>query len=498
MNQEPDEVPAEFPGEFPHSPPAPARRKLTTWQKIIASKFLVVSIIVHVIFGAGAAVYVVQSQQAKRVQTFKGGPPAVSASSRALEHKVSMAKKKASMSAPAQAKRISVAGALSKVALPEIITMPSATTVVPNRMGGMGGNGMGMGIGGLGGTGGGGGGFPMPQIMGDRCSVVTRATAMRNNGGSQQCEDAIIKGLRWLKAQQNADGSWGQEFPAAMTGLALLSFMGHCERPSSKEFGPNVRKAIDYLLTLNGSGGLLSKAGGNAPAYEHGIVTYALGEAYILTREPKVAEVFKTAVGKIVYGQSPDGGWSYGYSKGKGDTSVSGWQVQALKVAKLSGLGISGVEDALKKAAGNILRVRGSQGGFGYTDPGDDRPAMTAVGILVLQMVSQERGQVVRQALNLLNDRKDAPKLDYASANLYMWYYATQACFQHRGATWAKWNSQFQPEILKGQASDGSWNPTGGSLEAGGATTVDGQIYRTSVCILMLEVYYRYLASSRI
>ncbi|KAB2642148.1 MAG: hypothetical protein DVB27_14535, partial [Verrucomicrobia bacterium] len=97
MNPEPEEFSAELPEEAPLPPPAPARRKLTIWQKIIASKILVVSVIVHVIFGAGAAVYVVQSQQAKRVQTFKGGPPAVSASSRALEHKVSMAKKKASM-----------------------------------------------------------------------------------------------------------------------------------------------------------------------------------------------------------------------------------------------------------------------------------------------------------------------------------------------------------------------------------------------------------------
>jgi hypothetical protein len=495
VNPEPEEFPQESPTEIAPLPPPP--RKLTTWQKILASKFLVVSIAVHLLFGAGAAVYVVHNHQAKRVQVFKGGPPSVNPSSRALEHKVSMAKKKASMSAPAQAKRISVAGALSKVALPEIITMPSATTVTPNRMGGIGGNGMGMGIGGLGGSGSGAGGFPMPQIMGDRCSVVSRATAMRTNGGNQQCEDAIIKGLRWLKTQQNADGSWGQEYPAAMTGLALLSFLGHCERPSSKEFGPNVRKAIDYLVALNGPDGMLARAGGHPAAYEHGIATYALGEAYILTREPKVAEVFKTAVGKIVYGQSPDGGWSYGFSKGKGDTSVSGWQVQSLKVAKLSGLGIAGVDDALKKAAGNILRVRGPKGGFGYTDPGDDKPAMTAVGILVLQMVNQERGQVVRQALDLLVDRKDIPPLSYGSANLYMWYYATQACFQHRSSSWAKWNREFQPELLKNQASDGSWNPTSGDLHSGGATTIDGQVYRTSVCILMLEVYYRYLASNR-
>ena len=484
--------------EFAPPPPPPPRRKLTTWQKIIASKFLVVSIIVHLLFGAGAAVYVVQNIQAKRVPTFKGGPPTVSASSRALEHKVSMAKKKASMSAPAQAKRISVAGALSKVALPEIITMPSATTVVPNRMGGMGGNGMGMGIGGMGGNGsGGGGGFPMPQIMGDRCTVAARATAMRTTGGSPECEEAILKGLRWLKTQQKEDGSFGHQFPSAMTGLALLSFMGHCERPTSKEFGPCVRKAIDYLVNLKGSGGFISKAHGNAPAYEHGIATYALGEAYILTREPKIAEVFTTAVDKIIYGQSPDGGWSYGFSKEQGDTSVSGWQVQALKVAKLSGLEIAGVDSALKKSALNILRVQGPKGGFGYKTPGDDKPAMTAVGILVLQLVNRERGKVVRQALDLIIDDHKAAKLDYANADLYFWYYGTQACFQHQGSAWAKWNRQFQPELLKNQADDGSWKPTAGSLPKGGDTTVDGQVFRTSVCVLMMEVYYRYLAGSR-
>jgi hypothetical protein len=233
----------------------------------------------------------------------------------------------------------------------------------------------------------------MPQIMGDRCSVVSRATAMRTNGGNQQCEDAIIKGLRWLKTQQNADGSWGQEYPAAMTGLALLSFLGHCERPSSKEFGPNVRKAIDYLVALNGPDGMLAKAGGHPAAYEHGIATYALGEAYILTREPKVAEVFKTAVGKIVYGQSPDGGWSYGFSKGKGDTSVSGWQVQSLKVAKISGLGIAGVEDAERRV--RLYRPGRRQtgnDGRGYPGPPDGESRARAGGSPSARFVGRSKG----------------------------------------------------------------------------------------------------------
>ena len=140
----------------------PSRRGL--WVRIIASKFLVVSIAVHLLFGVGATLYVVQRYSANRKLTFQGGAPTTNPSKRAMEHQVSMAKKKNSMSAPAQAKRITTAG-LSKIVLPDMPTMPTATTVVPNRMGGMGGVGTGMGpAGGMGGGGGGGGGGGMTMF----------------------------------------------------------------------------------------------------------------------------------------------------------------------------------------------------------------------------------------------------------------------------------------------------------------------------------------------
>jgi len=486
------------------SDPPPKKPIFTFWQKVIASKFLLVSILVHLLFGAGAAVYVVQQYQANRKLSFKGGPPVVNPSSRALEHKVSMAKKKNTMSAPAQAKRITTTG-LSKVALPEMVTMPNATTVVPNRMGGLGGTGQGFGAGGMGGMGsGGGGGFALPNMMNDRCSAASRATAMRASGGDPKTEEAIVKGLRWLKAHQNADGSFGQTFPVAMTGLALLSFMGHCERPTSKEFGDSVRKAIDFLVRVGTEqNGKLTKVGGNAWAYEHGIGTYALGEAYILTREPKIADVFKKAIEMIVQGQGADGGWMYELSKAvPSDTSVSGWQVQALKTAHLSGLNIPGVDHAMNKSVDNIMRCRGEKGGFGYRGA-EDRRSLTPVGVLVLQIVKRERGKVVRQALDFYFDGREAPEFKYdgGDADLYSWYYGAQACFQQGGSVWQKWNREVMPQIVAKQTDDGSWPSTrggkGGKLEEGNGDDTDAQVYRNAVCILMLEVYYRYLASSR-
>lgn len=152
---------------------APAKKKFggKFWAKIAASKFLVVSIAVHFLFGAGATVFVVQQIVAKRKMSFAGGPPNSNPQRRAIEHKVSMAKKKKTMSAPAQAKRITTAG-LSRVALPDMPTMPTATDVMPGQMAGMGGTGTGLGLpgGGAGGMSGGGGGMGI-NFFGLRATV---------------------------------------------------------------------------------------------------------------------------------------------------------------------------------------------------------------------------------------------------------------------------------------------------------------------------------------
>jgi hypothetical protein len=104
---------------------------------ILGSKFLMISIAVHLLFGMVAAIWVVQRYQANRKLTFKAGPPSPNPSSRALEHKVQMAKKQSTMSAPAIAKRITTTG-LSKVALPEMPAMPKLAAP-PVKMAGAGG-----------------------------------------------------------------------------------------------------------------------------------------------------------------------------------------------------------------------------------------------------------------------------------------------------------------------------------------------------------------------
>ena len=58
-----------------------------------------------------------------------------------------------------------------------------------------------------------------------------------------------MRGLRWLvKHQNDADGSWSTA-GAAMTGFAILSFLGHGETPTSAEFAPVQKASIGLSRT---------------------------------------------------------------------------------------------------------------------------------------------------------------------------------------------------------------------------------------------------------
>lgn len=124
----------------------------------------------------------------------------------------------------------------------------------------------------------------IPDDLSKRCSPQNRLARLLGSGGSRDCEDAVVNSLRWLKETQNPDGSWTQDKPVGMTGLALLAFLGHCETAGSAEFGEAVLSALTYLidLSLKNDGKLASDLQDNHWCYEHAIATYALAEAYTL------------------------------------------------------------------------------------------------------------------------------------------------------------------------------------------------------------------------
>ena len=81
-------------------------------------------------------------------------------------------------------------------------------------------------------------------------------------------------------------------------------------------------------------------------------------------------------------------------------------------------------------------------------------------------------------------------KFDYNTefSDLYGHYYESQAMMNRGGEDWKTYNKNFRDEVLNNQADDGSFKATGSGKH--GTNRVH---YRTCLCTLMLEVYYRFL-----
>ena len=135
---------------------------------------------------------------------------------------------------------------------------------------------------GNGGDGGDGGFGNIPVTMRKRCSPQDRLQRLKENGGNEKCEEAVVKALRYLQDTQGGDGSWGGGTKVAYTGLALLAYLGHCETPLSEEFGETVTAAIIFLVdnSQKNKGRMASNPQDKHWCYSHAIAAYAIAEAY--------------------------------------------------------------------------------------------------------------------------------------------------------------------------------------------------------------------------
>lgn len=325
------------------------------------------------------------------------------------------------------------------------------------------------------------------------------------SGGNAASERAVAAGLKWLMEHQMPDGGWtlahnvspkcrnqcrnpGENVKArvAATGLALLPMLGAGQTHKTGKYQKEVKAGLYFLVSqmkVSPQGGSLNDAG---VMYSHGIASIVLCEAYAMTHDKGLFTPAQQAINFICYAQDPvGGGWRY-LPRQKGDTSVVGWQVMALKSGHMGYLRIPPA--TVKKAFSFLDSVQANGGAnYGYTDPGAG-PATTAIGLLCRMY---------------LGWKHDTPALEKGvkwlaaqgphRSNMYYNYYATQVMRHWEGEEWKKWNNAMRDMLTNTQATKGheagSWctDASDHTVRAG------GRLYCTAMATMILEVYYRHL-----
>ena len=345
--------------------------------------------------------------------------------------------------------------------------------------------------------------------------AMTRGGAGYGDATTEAC---VLKALRWLKKTQTESGAWTGDI--ANTALAVLAYLAHGETPASKEFGTTVEKAIQYLIdaqTIDGNG-VCRFRGAGGTEYGYLICTYALCEAYGMTKNPNAKEAALIALDRIVKNQSPTGGWDYNMKKTstRDDMSFEGWALQAVKAGKMAGLHPDGLDECIKKAIKCLKTRNFKNGGFNYC-AGGAPTGLTATGCLCMQLLGYGDQQEVNAALDMM--RGWLPVFE-AKGGLtaggptpgtnpqYYCYYAAQCKYQAgmcQGATpanvksWQDWNLAMKQVYPKTMKDAGTIDGIDGKPKACGFWDqgYNNPTMGTCLCALQLMVYYRYLPTTQ-
>ncbi|MCA9319670.1 MAG: PDZ domain-containing protein, partial [Planctomycetes bacterium] len=354
---------------------------------------------------------------------------------------------------------------------------------------------------------------------------TAKTEALQIGGGSAETEAAVLAGLRYLADHMHSDGSIGRvhehekygDLRIGKTGLALLAFLGSGHtHDAAGPFREKVKRGIDFLLAQQDP---VTGHFGDCNAYGHGIASYALAEAHAMTRDAALRDPLMRALRRIIRAQNATsddrlrGGWGYFYrdpSRRFDDyprVSVTVWQLMALKSGTIGGLT---VPDAVFERARSFIEaswdpsldaLRYNQDPKWLQSAYPTLPGSTAAGLFAMQLLDVDQDDPLRRrAVEYLRQRpprfrwrrpSDRDFVREAQGNLYFHYYAALSLHREGGSLWKAWNAELKPLLVENQQRDGSWKPISPYAEY--ADDQDGdRCYTTAMCVLMLEVYYRY------
>jgi hypothetical protein len=320
-----------------------------------------------------------------------------------------------------------------------------------------------------------------------------------------EADRVIENGLRYLKAAQHQDGSFGTGGymgNVAVSSLGGLAFMAGGHQPNRGAYGAVVTRALKFVLSQSGRqgpAGFLHNplATPHGPMYGHGFGTLFLAESSGMVHDKslreEVTKKLHRAVDVIKDSQNQEGGWRYNPERRDADISVTVCQIMALRAARNAGVAvpkevadrcITYVKQCQDKRDGWFRYMK--QGGGGG---GQQAFARTAAGVSALYSAGLYKGEEIDKGLKFLMQYKptrggggafgriDRPDMHY----FYGHYYAVQAMWTAGGDYWKEWYPAIRDELVDRQRPDGSW--------------LDGicSHYGTAMACIILQIPNNYL-----
>ena len=315
---------------------------------------------------------------------------------------------------------------------------------------------------------------------------------------------AADRGLAYLAKVQQPDGhleayAQGSGYPSVMTALAGLAFMAAGSTPEEGPYAANVKKAMLYLLRIAdpavNKDGLIAGPGSEGRSmYGHGFGMLFLAQCYGMELntpfESRIRDVLERAVALTVKSQSPAGGWIYTPTGAGDEGSVTVTQLQALRACR--NVGIKVPIECIQKAAKYLKLCQNPDGGISYSlsSRGSSRPPISAAAIAcfyaagVYDRQTGGLGEEAETVEKLVRYVRQAVRIGQGGEGhyFYMHFYMAQAMYQRSGRDWETYYPEVAKDLLRQQATDGSWQGDG-----------VGPVYGTALACVILQLPYGYL-----
>ena len=342
----------------------------------------------------------------------------------------------------------------------------------------------------------------------------------------KRVEEAVEKGLEWLKKTQAPNGHWeaaGGNYPTSMTAMAGMCFLMEGSTLKEGKYTNQLQNTVDWFLApgRQQATGLIADLNNQREAqrymYGQGFGTLFLasvyGEAEDKERQEKLEKCLKKAVEFIAKAQTnkkhqkPEGkevdvgGWGYVTatdSNSFDEGSVTITQLQALRAARNALIPVP--KETINKALAYLEACTTPQGGIiysfsqarGVARNGSERLPLTAAAVACSFSGGQYKGELPKKWIKFCKEKIPVGKAR-ASHDEYQNYYYSQAVYvlgddrygemfpkeeKKDWLTWSKYKEDLFPYLLDQQdKTTGAW--AGGSI---------GPVYGTAVALTILQL----------